>query len=247
VSFGSTVLIPSIPVDQYQSDASDDDDSLNPDDLFASDETDEGSITVDELVQASEYVRSEEITDIWRTPSAVNLTPPCLFAYCLSTDVSALVRQSFCAMNDPGGEDEYILRRIPNKICKKLSSAKLGNRSYPFLDFQDSTDVTYSQSESESGTFACDGDGDDELILRKLDASFSSSRVNELLGSRFVSKLASALRTGENVSDLTLDALNSDDGIMAVAPSQQGPRESPGPPATDDATAKPSFRVAPKV
>jgi hypothetical protein len=149
-------------------------------------------------------------------------------------------------MNDPEGTDEYVLRRIPNKLSRKLSSTKLGQPSYPFLDFQDSTDVTYSQSESESGNFDGNDDCNDDMILRRLDASLSPRRMNELLGSGFVSKLVSSLRIGEGVSDLTLDAIESDDSTVNAVNTQQGSCESPGPSSDDVATATPSFRVTPK-
>ena len=57
VSFGSTVQIPSFPSSDDTFDESDEDGSLDPDELFGTDESDEGSITLEELVLASEYVK----------------------------------------------------------------------------------------------------------------------------------------------------------------------------------------------
>lgn len=59
VSFGGTVQIPSIPSSEDPFDESDDECSLDPDELFGTDGSDEGSITLEELVQASEYVLRE--------------------------------------------------------------------------------------------------------------------------------------------------------------------------------------------
>jgi hypothetical protein len=56
VSFGSTVLIPLFPSSEDTHDESDEDGSLDPEELFGSDGSDEGSITLEELVRASEYV-----------------------------------------------------------------------------------------------------------------------------------------------------------------------------------------------
>jgi hypothetical protein len=57
VSFGSTVQIPPIPTTEDTYDESEDEGSLDPDELFGTDGSDEGSITLEELVLASEYVK----------------------------------------------------------------------------------------------------------------------------------------------------------------------------------------------
>lgn len=121
-------------------------------------------------------------------------------------------RHSFCALNSPS--EEEVARRISLKLCKKLAKAEAGSFSCPFLDLHDSTDVTHSESETD---VADPGDDDDDLVLRRLDASFSPKRMKGLLGSGFASKFAS-LRTfarGDDLSQLTLETGDSDGMFVA--------------------------------
>lgn len=156
------------------------------------------------------------------------------------TSLVAVCRHSFCCLNSPDEED--VVRRIPDKLCKKLSKSKL---SCPFADLCDSTDVTYSESETD----VVDPDEDEELVLRKLDASFTSLRLSEVVGSDVASRFPSlrSLGRGEDISQLTLE-VEADDGHVAVLEERTGSgQDHPTPPnVSTTASTRASFRPTPE-
>jgi hypothetical protein len=149
-------------------------------------------------------------------------------------------RHSFCALNS--ASEEEVARRLSLKLCKKLAKAEVGSFSCPFPDLHDSTDVTYSESETD---IADPGD-DEDLVLRRLDASFSPKRMKGLLGSGFASKFAS-LRTfanGDDLSQLTLEA--GDSGGIFVADEEYEPSDPDWLHPHRSTSIRPSSRITPE-
>jgi hypothetical protein len=149
-------------------------------------------------------------------------------------------RHSFCALTC--ASEEEVARRISLKLVKKLAKADVGSFSCPFPDLHDSTDVTYSESETDIAD-PCD---DDDLVLRRLDASFSPKRMKGLLGSGFASKFAS-LRTfakGDDLSQLTLEA--GDSGGIFVADEEFEPSDPDWLHPHRSTSIRPSPRITPE-
>jgi hypothetical protein len=152
-------------------------------------------------------------------------------------------RHSFCALNSPG--EGEVARRISQKLCKKLAKAKIGSFACPFSDPHDSTDVTYSESETD----VVDPGDDEDLVLRRLDASFSPKRMKGLLGSGLASKFAS-LRTfarGDDLSQLTLETSAGEESGSVFAADEEFEPADPGWLHPYQSTSiRPPFRITPQ-
>lgn len=144
-------------------------------------------------------------------------------------------------MNNAG--DEEIARRISLKLCKKLSKTKLGGFACPFSELHDSTDVTYSESETD---VVDPGDDGEDAGLRRLDASFSPKRMKGLLGSGLVSKFASLRTFGreDDVSQLTLET--GDSGNVFAADEEFAPSDPDWLLPHPSTSIRPSSRITPE-